>query len=527
MKNYLLMMLIFSVTAFFLVACGDDSSSDVPTNNEGESQTEETTEPESAEDRTLTIALGPDMLTFDIHNHTTTTTEAIHMNMFDYLFWNRGDHFEPHLAKSYELVDDVTWEFELNEGVLFHNGDELTAEDVKFTLERVATDDSLRSHGQFNQIKEVKVIDDYRFQIITHEPHPILLNRISRQGAGILPKNYIEENGWDHFFENPVGTGPFKFNQWLRDDRVVLDVYDDYFAGKVDDWDTVVFRVIPEDSTRVAELLTGGIDIAANIPPIDWDRVETDETTLVTGPSNRTAMLFIRSTEGFPTSDVRVRQAIDYAIDNQVLIDTVIGGGGTPSLTRVNPGNFGANEELYGQYNYDPDYARQLLEEAGYGDGVKIHIHSPNGRYLQDRETVEMVAGMLAEVGIEVEMEFMEWGAFVDIRQAQEHKDGYFIALGASLFDAAQSLAYYEESWTAGMIDWTNDEVEQLMQEASSSMDSSVRDRNYQRVQEIVAEEVPIIVLYQADVFFGINKRIEYNTRLDEAIYIPEDVTKK
>lgn len=511
---------LFIMITIVLIIAGCSTNS---TNTQSDSGASDDPTDASAAENTLRIAMGTDILGFDIHNHQTTTTEAVHINMFDYLVWNKGDYFNPHLAESFDLIDDVTWQFKLREDVYFHNGDKLTAEDVKFTLERVARDESLRSNNDYKQIKEVIVLDEYNFQIITHEPSPVLLNRISRQASGILPKKYIEENGWDYFLEHPVGTGPYQFVEWKKDEQIVLEVFDDYFLGKKSDWDKVVFRVIPEDSTRVAELLTDGVDIADNVPPVDWDRVNKNENTaIVTGPTNRTMLIFLRSTEGYPTSDVRVRQAIDYAIDNQALVDYIIGGGGTPSLTRVNPGNFGAHEELYGKYNYDPERAKQLLAEAGYGDGVKITLHSPSGRYLQDRETMEMVAGMLSEVGIEVEMQFMEWGNFVELRNAGKHKDGYLIGLGASLFDAAQALEYYSWSRSEGLIDWYNEEVNSLMDEADKTLDRAVREDNYKRVQEIAAEEVPIIVLFQVDAFYGANNRVSFTPRLDEAIWVPD-----
>lgn len=137
----------------------------------------------------------------------------------------------------------------LKEGVKFHNGDTLTSEDVKFTLERVATDDTLKEYPNYKQIKEVQVVDDLTFKIITHKPEPSLLHRLSRLGSGMLPKKYIDEKGWDHFLNNPVGTGPFKFKEWVRDDKIVLTVFEDYYEGKVEEWDEVIFRVIPENST--------------------------------------------------------------------------------------------------------------------------------------------------------------------------------------------------------------------------------------------------------------------------------------
>lgn len=184
----------------------------------GCSNSTENTSNETEENSTLAIAIPTDMISMDIHDHNSTLTESIHSNMFNYLFKrDQNGEIQPELVEGYTNIDDVTWEFTLVKGVTFHNGDELTSNDVKFTLERVAYDDSLREHWFYNQIKEVDVIDDQNFRIITHEPEPILLNRLSRIGSAILPSNYIEENGWEHFLNNPIGTGPFQFVEWKRD----------------------------------------------------------------------------------------------------------------------------------------------------------------------------------------------------------------------------------------------------------------------------------------------------------------------
>ncbi|TQR14638.1 ABC transporter substrate-binding protein [Psychrobacillus soli] len=487
-----------------------------------------TTEVTKEEDKTLIISLGPDLMTWDIHNHTTTTTEAIHVNVFDYLLMrDKVGEIQPHLAKEWNKIDDTTVEFKLNEGIKFHNGEDLTAEDVKFTLERVAKDDTLRSHGDYDTIKEVKVLDDLKFQIITTEPDPMLLSRISRQASGILPKDYIEENGWDHFENSPVGSGPLKFVEWKRDNQVVLEANPDYFGKKVTNVDQVIFRAIPEDSTRVAELLSGNIDIVANVPPSDWERVKSsDNSQIVNGPSNRNYMIFLRTQEGWPTSDVKVREAMDYAIDDQAIVDSLLNGGGTPSLSRVNPGDIGAQEELYGKYNYDVTKAKQLLAEAGYEDGLTIELSGPTGRYIQDREVMQLIAGMLEEAGIKTEMNLMKWEPFVELREQQKFKDGYLIALGSSFFDAGQSLNYYGTDRASSINGYSNPEVDQLLSDAETLMDESARIEMYQRVQDIANDEKPILPLFQIDQYFGVSKSIEYETRMDELIYIPDIINK-
>ncbi|MFC4409541.1 ABC transporter substrate-binding protein [Chungangia koreensis] len=528
MKNKRLLFTFLVVLSLFIAACSDSGQGTTEPSTGGDKGKDEgTVKVEAEENLTLTIAMGTDMLTFDPHNHQTTATEAIHINMYNYLVKNENGTIVPDLAKEWKLVDDHTWEFKLRDDVKFHNGDPFTAADVKYSLERVATDSSLREHPNYKQIESVEIIDDYTVHIKTFEVDPVLLNRVARLGSGMLPSKYIEENGFDYFLENPIGTGPFKFVEWKKDDRVVLERNDDYFNGVNTEWEQVVFRAIPENSTRVAELLTGGVDIATEVPPTDWERIKNnDGTDVVTGPVNRTMMLFLRVTEGYPTSDVKVRQAIDYAIDDQALVDHILGGGGKPTLTRMNPGNFGINEDLFGKYNYDLEKAKSLLKEAGYEKGVEITLHSPNGRYFQDKATVEMIAGMLAQAGITAKLEFMEWGAFVDLRKAEEHKDAYFIALGASLFDAAQALDYYHSERADSINDYKNDEVDKLLDAANVNLNAEEREQQYKRVQEIVAEEVPIVPLFQVYSFYGVNDRLEFEPRVDE-MFIIENIKLK
>lgn len=510
----LMLLLGALIAALVLASCS----------NQAEDEGDTVDEPSS----TLTIGIPTDMISLDIHDHNNTLTESVHSNMFNYLFKRNADgDIHPELVDTYENIDDVTWEFTLKEGVTFHNGDELTADDVKFTLERVAYDDSLREHFFYNQIKEVEIIDDYTFNIITHEPEPVLLNRLSRIGSSILPADYIEENGWDYFYDHPVGTGPFSFVEWNKDQEVILEVFDDYYEGNNEDWETVIFRVIPEDTTRVAELLTGGIDIALNIPDHEWDRVnENDDTRIETTVSQRVATLALRMHDEYATSDQRVREAIDLAIDNEALTENVLGGGATPTRTRVTPGNNGANEDLFDTYVYDPERAKELLEEAGYEDGLEITIHGPNGRYAKDRDIQEMIAGMLAEVGITVNVDLLEWSKFVELRNAIAYEEAYFIAYGNSQFDASLAVDSVRSSIAMERHGYKNEEVDELITKAGVNMDLDDRAEQYYRVQEIIAEERPYIYLYAESNNYGVNDRIEFSPRADEMLFVQEIVKK-
>lgn len=509
---------LFVFSAILLVGCSGGTSTGETTDN-GQKETEKTTD-NGQVDKTLTVAVGSDMVSFDIHNHNNTSTEAIHVNMFNYLFKkDASGNIINELVEEYEIIDDLTVEMKLREGVTFHNGDPLTSEDVKFTLERVAKDDTLREYPNYKQIKEVQVVDELTFKIVTHAPEPSLFHRLSRLGSGILPKNYIEENGWDHFLANPVGTGPYQFKEWVRDDRITLVPFENYYNGKVEEWDEVVFRVIPENSTRVSELLTGGVDIAVNIPPADWDRVNSNEgTAIVQEVSNRVIMLIMRSTEGLPTADVRVRQALDYAIDDGTLADIVLKGGAVPTKTMVGPGNFGDNPDLYNTFNYDVEKAKALLAEAGYPDGFEMTLQAPRGRYLQDAEVAEMIAGMLAAVNVKVNVEFLEWSNFVEMRNANENKEAYLLGLGNSMFDGAYSVDWYRAERMAGHTDYKNDRIEELLAASASNMNPEEREKQIQEISAIAAEEVPFIKLYQEKINIGVSDKIDFAPTSDEMI---------
>ncbi|SOC40848.1 extracellular solute-binding protein (family 5) [Ureibacillus acetophenoni] len=180
-KTYLIVIMAFLLV---LSACSNNSEGTSTSTADNGKTTDQ-----QSEKKVLVIANGNDMVSFDIHNHNNTSTEAIHVNMFDYLVRNTGDGFEGVLVESFENIDDTTWSFKLKEGVTFHDGSPLTAEDVKFSLERAAKDNTLLEHGSYKQIKEVVVKSELEFDIVTENPEPALLNRISRIGSGILPKN--------------------------------------------------------------------------------------------------------------------------------------------------------------------------------------------------------------------------------------------------------------------------------------------------------------------------------------------------
>jgi peptide/nickel transport system substrate-binding protein len=497
-----------------LTGCsGGNGGTTEPSNNT------EPNAPAASGEKVLTIANATDIESFDVHNNNNTFSEAVLVNMFNYLLTNDSSQTkQPSLATSWEAIDDTTWRFKLRDDVKFHNGDPLTAADVKFSLERVATDSALKQHSYYKDIKEVNIIDEHTVDIVTNSPDPIMLNRLSRMGADILPSKYIEENGMEAFLKAPVGTGPYKFSKWAKDDRIELVKNDDYFAAEPK-WDKVVFRMIPEASTRVSELITGGVDIAANVPPTDIERINgSGKASIEQATIQRVLHVLMRMTEGSVTADPKVREAIELAIDNQAIIDSIAGGAGIPTRTSVTPGNFGADPSLYEQYTYDLDKAKALLKEAGYETGPKLTFTAA----ANYKEIAEVVSAMLTQAGFEMNLEILEPSKFSETYNAKKFKELFLLGVGNSLFDASNNYNRFLVENAKGETDYNNPEVEALLQAAAKNMNPEDREKQFQQVQQHIANDRPTIYLYQMKGIYGISERIQYAPRLDEMFFADE-----
>ncbi|SFE61020.1 peptide/nickel transport system substrate-binding protein [Paenibacillus algorifonticola] len=470
------------------------------------------------QEKVLTIGNTIDNVTFDIHNHGNTQTESIHVNIFEYLVKKDGDDPRkklPGLAVSWERTDDLTWRFKLKEGVKFHNGDPFTAADVKFTLERVAKDKSLVDYSSYSNIDQVNVIDEFTVDVITKEPDPILLARLSRISSGILPAAYFEKVGVKGFMDDPVGTGPYKFSKWIKDDRIELVKNTDYH-GEKPNWDRVVFRTIPESTTRISELLTGSIDIAVIIPPGDIQRVkDSGSTYYVDKESARVQSLLVRQTPGTVTENPKVREAIELAIDKKAVIDNVLGGAGVPTQEAIGPGILGHSPELFNTDIYNVERAKQLLAEAGYPDGVELTLSSP----ASTKEVAETLAAYLTEASFKVNLEILEQTQYKQRDNSNTFKELALQGKGNSMFEAPLQLEIFITENAAGQTDYSNKEVDELLKAAATNLNDEERAEQYERAQAILAQDRPRIFLYQNKFNYGVNNRIDFTPRTDEMFY--------
>ncbi len=395
----------------------------------------------------VVIAQGVDPTTLDTMNQQETPASVVAGHIFDTLV-ERDQNMKlvPALAAEMpKLVAPTTWEVKLRRGVKFHNGEEFDSESAKYSLERVKT--GLRASSNFQPIDRVEIVDKHTVRVHTKAPWPTFVTVMNfRQASMYPPKAYA---GKDSAFisKSPIGTGPYKFVKWSKDEEIVLEADDTHWRGapKIK---TVVFRPIPDDAVRVAALQNGEVDVAVNIPPHLANIIANHpKLFLSTAPSIRTIQLMFVTHEFDKdhklvgpykgvTADKRVRQAIAYAIDADDIVKNVLDGKAMRVATMLTPLHFGYDPQLK---PIKPDLARtkKLLADAGFPGGVEITLNGPQGRYVRDKEVAEAVSGQLTKAGIKTQLKTHEFVNYLN-NLVYVHKPGpvWLIGWGTPTIDA-------------------------------------------------------------------------------------------
>jgi len=473
---------------------------------------------------TIIMALERDQDNMDPHMHFQRVGIIMNINMYDSLLHkNTKLEYEPSLATEWQALNDITWEFKLRQGVKFHNGDPFSAEDVKFSFERVL-DPATKSpqYGNIRGIKEVKIIDPLTVHLITDKPFPLLLERVVF--FPIIPKKHYEKVGAQAFAESaPVGTGPYKFVEWKRDQYLKLERFDEHWRGKAP-LKNLIIRVIPETSTQIAELKTGGVDIIRNLSPDLIPDLKAHASTYVsTAPILRTHWVMLDMREP-PFNKKEARQAANYAIDRQAIVDTLMGGLGKVVPTVVNPMAFGYDSKVEA-YNYDPKKAKELLKQAGYPNGTDITIHTGTSAAF-NRQLAEGLAEMLTEVGLRTNLKIWDpgpaWNKFFQAEGKATH--GFFGSWGYySTFDADAILHPLYHTEAGGWVGKWYTRVpglDDLIDAGRSTLDKEKRMAAYTKAQSLIKDEAPSIFLFSQHDMLGINKRVDYAARGDEWIWL-------
>lgn len=471
---------------------------------------------------TLVVGLASIITTLDPHMHFERVGILVNINMFDSLLHkNTKLEYEPSLATSWKALDETTWEFKLRQGVKFHNGDPMTAEDVKYSFERVL-DQTKKSpqYGNIRAIKEVKIVSPDTIHIVTEKPYPLLLERLVF--FPIVPKQHVEKVGDQAFGESAtVGTGPWKLVEYRRGQTVRLEAFDQHWRGQPA-FKHLTFRGIPEVATQIAELKTGGVDIIRNVSADLVPDLESHAATYVSStPILRTHYVALDMRE--PPFDNRlVRQAANYAINRDAVVQRMMAGLGRVVPTVVHPAAFGFDPEVK-PYPYDPKKARELLAQAGFPNGVDITLHSA---FVEFRPVFEAIAQMLTEVGIRTTPRMWDpgpaWNKFFIGEGKATH--GYYGSWGYySVFDAdaiLHPLYHTEPGGWAGKWYARVEGLDPLIDEARSTVDQAARQRTYSRILRLIKDEAPSIFLWHQYDTLGVSNKVEYAARGDEWLWL-------
>jgi peptide/nickel transport system substrate-binding protein len=470
---------------------------------------------------TLNIGLPEEPNTMDPQYADGVLEYTVLVNIMDGLF-TTGPNVEvvPVLAESWEQLDDLTWEFRLRQGVTFHNGEPFTAESVKASYERsVDPEVNVRRPwaGDVN-ITEIEIVDDHTVRFHTSAPTPHMLARLANDHF-MYPPKYLAESDPTTIARHPIGTGPYVFQEWSQGEQITMTANPDYWGDPKPSIETVTWRFIPEDSTRLASLQTGQIDLMRSLLPTSIEEVESQENLAVVDVEGTRRVYIGLNTKLEPTNDVRVRQALNYGTDVESITEVILGGA-TSRMQNWAEVAF-RNPDVQG-YTYDPERARQLLAEAGYPDGINLIWDLATTGTVGIAEFPQAVVISLREIRVEVELNVLEPN-ILSQRTEDREVNQLYSRTNAAYFDPGLTFDVWRLDNIGNGAQWEHPEFEELRQQAYTGGTPEERLEISYRMQEIIMEEAPAIFLwYQPDIY-GINTRVQnFNPTGDERIRVAE-----
>ena len=498
----------------------------------------------------LRVGLKLEPSSIDPHYHNLGPNNSAARHIFDRLVHtNEKQQLGPGLAVSWKPLSDTVWEFKLRQGVKFHDGSPFTADDVLFTFERAPNvEASPSSFALYTKGKTLKKIDDFTIHITTERPYPLMPNDVStlnivskKHGEGAKTADYNSGKA-------AIGTGPYKFVEWVPGDRLVLEKNPDYWGEKAA-FDHVVFKPINSDPTRVAALLAGDVDMIDLVPTADIAHLKANpDVVLSQGVSNRVIYLhldhdrddspFVTGTGGKnPLKDLRVRKAISKAINRPAIVEKVMEGIAIPAGQLLPEGFFGVSPNLKVEA-YDPEGAKKLLAEAGWGGGFGLTLHGPNDRYINDDKIAQAIGQMLTRVGIKAKIETMPRSVYFS-RASRGGPDKtpefsfMLVGWGAGTGEASSPLKSllhtYDKARGFGASNrgrYSNPEVDKIVEDALATVDDAKREKLLQKATEIAINDLGIIPLHYQVNTWATRTGLAYTPRTDEATLLMNVVKK-
>jgi len=427
--------------------------------------------------------------------------------LFDHLIERDFEgNIVPGLAESWSIVGPTVLEFVLRQDVTFHNGEPFNAEAVQFSVVRMLSEEEAPNQGKFTSIisDSVDIVDDYTVRFNLSRPDGTLFDSLTSRLA-MLPPKYFEEVGAEGFASAPVGTGPFKFVEWMPDDHVTLAANENYWEGSYKGQaqvDTVVFRPIPEAGTRAAELEAGGVDLIQDVLPDQIDDLEA--AGLVVVPSEAFQLQYVFFTtddETAPTYSVEVRQALNYAVDVDAIIENLLMGLGSRIASPIGPGYLGYNPDVE-PYSYDPAKAKELLEAAGYADGFETTLDATSAGHT---DVIDAVAGYLAEVGVQVTIQDYELGQFN--QNWMERSQSMLWAARWGNTPDPQSIELFA-SCNGWITRYCNEEVTAELEAARDTLDQDQRAVHYAAASQLMHDDPLAIYMMTSAQIYGMSTSV-------------------
>jgi ABC-type transport system substrate-binding protein len=448
---------------------------------------------------TLTYAMPSDIVTLDtVYAGGGTTSVSVRNMIYEKLvaFRPNVDNVEivPQLATDW-TVDGKQWTFNLRTGVTFHDGTPFNAAAVKAHFDRILGPEeptSVRDWGDF--LESVEVVDDDTVVFTTKFEDPAHLERLAGISGAIESPAAVEEFGTD-IATNPVGTGPFKFVEWVAEQRIVLERNDDYWGSRPH-LDGVVIRPIPEAGARVIAVQSGDIDLAAVIQPEQIPQVEGDAAlAFESWPTVRQLFLGMHNLKP-PFDNKEVRQALNHAIDWDSIISSIFQGH-AERISVIPMGLPGAVNES--PFAYDPDEAKRLLSEAGFPNGFETTLVTPQGAYLKDFELAQVVQQQLGEVGVTADLQVVEFARYIELVRQPTLESELVMWIDSWSADTTASILrsrYHCDMFRPAGVNidgYCNDEVDPLIEQAEQSLDEATRLEALSEAQAIITEDAPSI----------------------------------
>ncbi len=486
----------------------------------------------------LTIGLSTDVTAVDPHYHNLTPNNNVASHIYSRLVErNEKSQPIPGLATEWKAIDPTTWEFKLRKGVKFHDGSDFTAADVVASLDRVPK--VPKSPSPFTaytkQIKSIEVVDPYTIRFKTAQPYPLMPSDMTQ--IAIISKQFANASTDDfNSGKAAVGTGPYKLVRFAKGDRIELVRNDTWFGGKTP-WDKVTMRILTQDASRVAALLSGDVEVVENVPTADVARLKgdkklaiyrgvSDRLMYVHMDSDRTVSPDITDKNGKPLDrnplkDARVRKALSKLINRPAIVSRVMEDQAVPAGQLVPDFLFGATKNLKVEA-FDPEGAKKLLAEAGYADGFGVTLHSTNNRYVNDAKIAQAIAQMWTRGGVLTKVVAMPSATFFPQGTALKFsalQAGWSTGTGESSSSLKALLMTYDKAkgfGTANRGRYSNAKVDALTEDALQIVDDAKREAYLQRAAELAIGDTGLIPLHFQISLWGARNGIVYTPRVDE-----------